>query len=49
LEQLEPKTERYFDDFRQCQGCRQVYWRGSHYERMQGFIGQVLAEASLSR
>jgi uncharacterized protein len=41
LEQLEPKTERYFNDFRRCGGCRQIYWPGSHYDRMQEFIDQV--------
>jgi uncharacterized protein with PIN domain len=44
LEQLEPKTIRYFDDFRRCVGCGQIYWRGSHYERMQAFIDQVIVQ-----
>ncbi|PKL51390.1 MAG: twitching motility protein PilT [Candidatus Riflebacteria bacterium HGW-Riflebacteria-2] len=30
LHRLEPKTKLYFDDFFQCQSCRQVYWQGSH-------------------
>lgn len=46
LEQLEPKTQRYFDDFRRCKGCGQVYWRGSHYNQMQSFIDEVVAAAS---
>lgn len=29
-EQLEPKTKRYYEYFKQCQGCQQIYWRGSH-------------------
>jgi uncharacterized protein with PIN domain len=45
VERLEPKTKRYYDDFRRCANCGQIYWRGSHYERMQGFIDQVLVEA----
>lgn len=43
LDQLEPKTKRYYDDFQQCSNCGQVYWQGSHFERMQGFIAGVLA------
>lgn len=46
LAQLEPKTKRYFEDFRRCQGCGQVYWRGSHYDRMQAFVIQLLAQAA---
>ena len=30
---LEPKTRKYFDTFRMCTGCRQIYWHGSHHER----------------
>jgi len=29
------------DEFRQCPGCRRVYWRGSHYRRMQRWIEQL--------
>lgn len=28
---LEPKTRRYYEHFWQCDGCSQIYWRGSHY------------------
>jgi uncharacterized protein with PIN domain len=44
LDQLEPKTKRYFNNFRRCAGCHQIYWPGSHYDRMQAFINQVLEE-----
>ncbi len=43
LDRLEPKTKLYYDDFQQCSGCGQVYWQGSHFERMQGFVAGVLA------
>jgi len=38
LERLQPLTRMYFDEFRICPGCRQVYWKGSHYDRMQKLI-----------
>ncbi|GAB3536463.1 Mut7-C RNAse domain-containing protein [Pontibacter brevis] len=38
--QLPPKTKLYFDEFFQCDSCNRVYWKGSHYERMQQFIQQ---------
>lgn len=42
LGRLEPKTKRYYDDFQQCSDCGQVYWHGSHFARMQGFVSGVL-------
>jgi uncharacterized protein with PIN domain len=30
-----------FDDFRACATCGRVYWKGSHYERMQKLIGSL--------
>jgi uncharacterized protein len=41
-EQLQPKTQRYYDDFHQCIQCGQIYWQGSHYTRMHAFAAQVL-------
>ena len=34
IERLEPLTRIYFDDFRLCPACEQVYWKGSHYTHM---------------
>lgn len=41
LESLEPLTKRYYDKFSVCPGCRQVYWPGSHYKRMQDMIQKI--------
>ena len=35
LGQLEPLTRIYYDQFRRCRGCGQVYWSGSHFEKLQ--------------
>ena len=43
LGQLEPLTQKYFDEFHRCPDCTQVYWKGSHYARMLHFIQQTLA------
>ena len=32
-DQLEPKTRQYFDNFRICTACGQIYWQGSHHAR----------------
>ncbi|WP_040372168.1 Mut7-C RNAse domain-containing protein [Desulfovibrio oxyclinae] len=34
LHLLEPKTKKYFNHFRMCGGCGNIYWRGSHYQRL---------------
>lgn len=44
LDRLQPDTRRYYDEFRLCESCNQIYWRGSHYDRMKRFIADVLAE-----
>ena len=35
LERLEPKTRRYYHEFRQCPSCARLYWKGSHHDDMQ--------------
>jgi hypothetical protein len=45
LHRLEPLTRQYFDQFRICLDCNQVYWQGSHYERMARLIDQVVEES----
>ncbi len=35
LELLEPKTILYYDTFFQCRQCGQVYWKGTHFDKLQ--------------
>jgi hypothetical protein len=30
------------EEFQRCQSCDRIYWKGSHYERLQQFIDGVL-------
>lgn len=41
-ERLPPKTRQYYDEFRRCQDCDRIYWPGSHFQRMQQFIQNIL-------
>lgn len=43
LPRLLPLTRRYYDEFHVCRSCNQVYWKGSHYERMQALIASLQA------
>jgi uncharacterized protein with PIN domain len=38
IDRLEPKTRRYYNHFRICPDCDQVYWEGSHFSKMIGLI-----------
>ena len=38
---LQPLTRQYFNEFKRCAACGQVYWKGSHYARMAQRIGRV--------
>ena len=35
---LQPQTNSCFDEFYQCCGCLKIYWKGSHYEKMERFV-----------
>jgi len=35
VDQLEPLTKLYYEDFRRCLRCGQSYWRGSHVDRLE--------------
>lgn len=41
-DQLPQNTQMYINEFHRCSQCGQIYWQGSHYERMQQFITGVL-------
>jgi uncharacterized protein with PIN domain len=35
IEQLEPLTRLYYNDFQKCSRCGRPYWRGSHVDKLQ--------------
>jgi uncharacterized protein with PIN domain len=41
FDRLEPLTKRYFEEFQLCPQCNQVYWKGSHYQKMMGLIDRL--------
>lgn len=42
IDQLPPQVREQVDKFHHCQQCQQVYWQGTHYERMQEFIKSLV-------
>lgn len=49
LERLETLTRRYYDEFHICPDCQQIYWKGSHYERMMSRIDSLLVALSAEK
>ena len=45
LERLEPLTKLYYEEFRICPSCSQIYWKGSHYGNMLEMIKAIAAQA----
>jgi len=41
INKLEPLTKIYYDQFRRCPKCGQVYWSGSHFEKLQARIQMI--------
>jgi uncharacterized protein with PIN domain len=46
-DQLQPDTLTYYDEFRRCIECGQIYWKGTHYERMQQMINEIQANGKV--
>ena len=42
LHRLQPKTKKYYHEFNICGDCDQIYWKGSHYERIQDWMQGIL-------
>lgn len=43
LSSLNQNTKKYYHKFFRCTGCGQIYWEGSHFDRMVNFINGNLS------
>jgi len=43
IEKLEPLTKIYYDQFRRCPGCGQIYWAGSHFTKLEQWLQKIRA------
>ena len=41
IEELKPLTKIYYEEFRRCPGCGQIYWAGSHFEKLKKRIKTI--------
>lgn len=40
-EKIPPRTFRYIHEYLQCSSCQQVFWRGTHWERLNKIIKDI--------
>jgi uncharacterized protein len=45
IDKLEPLTKIYYDQFRRCPDCKQIYWSGSHFPKLQKRIEEIRSGA----
>ena len=45
MDRLEPLTRKYYHSFHICEECLNIYWPGSHQEKMNAFIDAILESA----
>jgi uncharacterized protein len=38
---LLPLTRKHFNEFRICSGCERIFWRGSHFEHLEGLVREI--------
>ena len=43
IEELEPLTKIYYEQFRRCTACGQIYWPGSHFPKLQKRLAKIRA------
>jgi uncharacterized protein with PIN domain len=46
IERLEPLTKIYYEQFRRCTGCGQIYWPGSHFSKLQKRLEEIQSKCS---
>lgn len=44
IEKLPSQVREHYEEFRRCTGCGQVYWKGTHFERMERFLDWILKQ-----
>jgi uncharacterized protein with PIN domain len=45
IDKLEPLTKIHYHRFRRCPGCKQIYWSGSHFPKLQKRIEEIRSRA----
>ncbi len=43
-DKLPKKTNQFYHEFYQCMECKRVYWKGTHYKKLQDFVDIILSK-----
>ncbi len=43
---IPPRTAAWLDEYHRCEACHQLYWEGTHVERLRDRIAQIAARAT---
>ena len=46
VDRIPPETRQYYDHYRVCPACGKLYWRGSHFDRMDAFLADLRQKSS---
>ncbi|BDA74196.1 hypothetical protein RIVM261_043280 [Rivularia sp. IAM M-261] len=46
ISEIPETVKKLNDEFHRCQNCHQVYWKGSHYDKLHSFIDEILNQSS---
>jgi uncharacterized protein with PIN domain/sulfur carrier protein ThiS len=46
IDELEPGTARFYDEFLRCWSCLDIYWRGAHYENLLALVDSARSPAT---
>ena len=44
LSAIPQKTRNHYNEFKACRSCGKIYWRGTHFKRIEDFIKEIMAE-----
>jgi uncharacterized protein len=47
LEMLPERTAKYYDDFQRCRDCLKIFWKGSHFIRLQNRMNDVMKKLGI--
>jgi uncharacterized protein with PIN domain len=48
-DQLLPRTTRYYNEFFTCVTCKRIYWKGSHYRKMESYIQNMIRNCEVKQ
>jgi len=45
LDRIPPRAKEFYNEYTHCTSCDRIYWKGTHYIKMQNVIDQILGQS----